>query len=171
MENSLEETESLSRAQQTSCISLPVFLLIHPPALWLFPVPISLVLGAAWGGRGLAWHPPRLQQTLLCRRRSELRSTRPGGRRASQGASQWRRHRYRARLPPPVLPWLQGCLDRGVFPLQEAASLIAQREVNPRDIFKQRERSVPVDTVAASQPGTARSRFLIPILGQSVCYL
>ncbi|KAM9252415.1 drebrin-like protein isoform 2-T2 [Cariama cristata] len=36
---------------------------------------------------------------------------------------------------------------------QEAASLIAQRAVNPRDIFKQREKSMPVDAVTASQPG------------------
>ncbi|KAM6232106.1 drebrin-like protein isoform 3-T3 [Spheniscus humboldti] len=36
---------------------------------------------------------------------------------------------------------------------QEAASLIAQRAVNPRDIFKQREKSVPADAVTASQPG------------------
>ncbi|XP_052661504.1 drebrin-like protein isoform X2 [Harpia harpyja] len=36
---------------------------------------------------------------------------------------------------------------------QEAASLIAQRAVNPRDIFRQREKSVPTDTVTASQPG------------------
>ncbi|NXE57641.1 DBNL protein, partial [Casuarius casuarius] len=43
---------------------------------------------------------------------------------------------------------------------QEAASLIAQRSVNPRDIFKQRERSAPADTVTASQPGKLRSPFL-----------
>ncbi|XP_061207818.1 drebrin-like protein isoform X1 [Neopsephotus bourkii] len=43
---------------------------------------------------------------------------------------------------------------------QEAASLIAQREVNPRDIFKQRERSVPVEAAVASQPGKLRSPFL-----------
>ncbi|XP_040474145.1 drebrin-like protein isoform X2 [Falco naumanni] len=36
---------------------------------------------------------------------------------------------------------------------QEAASLIAQRAVNPRDIFKQREKSMPADAVAAAQPG------------------
>ncbi|XP_014814206.1 PREDICTED: drebrin-like protein [Calidris pugnax] len=36
---------------------------------------------------------------------------------------------------------------------QEAASLVAQRAVNPRDIFKQREKSVPADAVTASQPG------------------
>ncbi|NWI17246.1 DBNL protein, partial [Crypturellus soui] len=38
---------------------------------------------------------------------------------------------------------------------QEAASLIAQRSVNPRDIFRQRERAMPADTTAtaASQPG------------------
>ncbi|XP_042657310.1 drebrin-like protein isoform X2 [Tyto alba] len=36
---------------------------------------------------------------------------------------------------------------------QEAASLIAQRAVNPRDIFKQREKSVPADAVTAAQPG------------------
>ncbi|NXU58299.1 DBNL protein, partial [Turnix velox] len=36
---------------------------------------------------------------------------------------------------------------------QEAASLVAQRAVNPRDIFKQREKLVPADTVTASQPG------------------
>ncbi|XP_063214869.1 drebrin-like protein isoform X2 [Chroicocephalus ridibundus] len=36
---------------------------------------------------------------------------------------------------------------------QEAASLVAQRAVNPRDIFKQREKSVPAETVTASQPG------------------
>lgn len=39
---------------------------------------------------------------------------------------------------------------------QEAASLIAQRAVNPRDIFKQREKSVPEDVALAVQPGTAR---------------
>ncbi|NXW38123.1 DBNL protein, partial [Phaetusa simplex] len=38
---------------------------------------------------------------------------------------------------------------------QEAASLVAQRAVNPRDIFKQREKSVPAEAVTASQPGTA----------------
>ncbi|NXA43703.1 DBNL protein, partial [Eudromia elegans] len=43
---------------------------------------------------------------------------------------------------------------------QEAASLIAQRSVNPRDIFKQRERSVPADAAAAPQPGKLRSPFL-----------
>uniref|UniRef100_A0A663EC81 SH3 domain-containing protein n=1 Tax=Aquila chrysaetos chrysaetos TaxID=223781 RepID=A0A663EC81_AQUCH len=43
---------------------------------------------------------------------------------------------------------------------QEAASLIAQRAVNPRDIFRQREKSVPADTVTASQPGKLRSPFL-----------
>lgn len=37
---------------------------------------------------------------------------------------------------------------------QEAASLIAQRPVNPRDIFKQREKSAPADAAAPSQPGT-----------------
>ncbi|NWX94544.1 DBNL protein, partial [Nothoprocta pentlandii] len=44
---------------------------------------------------------------------------------------------------------------------QEAASLIAQRSVNPRDIFRQRERSMPADTAAAaaaSQPGRKRHR-------------
>ncbi|XP_038028395.2 drebrin-like protein [Anas platyrhynchos] len=43
---------------------------------------------------------------------------------------------------------------------QEAASLIAQRTVNPRDIFKQKERSAPGDTAAAAQPGKLRSPFL-----------
>ncbi|NXH18074.1 DBNL protein, partial [Bucco capensis] len=43
---------------------------------------------------------------------------------------------------------------------QEAASLIAQRAVNPRDIFKQREKSVPADVVTAPQPGKLRSPFL-----------
>ncbi|XP_074837842.1 drebrin-like protein isoform X2 [Carettochelys insculpta] len=44
---------------------------------------------------------------------------------------------------------------------QEAASLIAQRSVNPRDIFKQKERSMPSETAAfASQPGKLRSPFL-----------
>ncbi|KAM6113193.1 drebrin-like protein, partial [Phoenicopterus ruber ruber] len=42
----------------------------------------------------------------------------------------------------------------------EAASLIAQRAVNPRDIFKQREKSAPADAVTASQPGKLRSPFL-----------
>ncbi|NXS53185.1 DBNL protein, partial [Brachypteracias leptosomus] len=36
---------------------------------------------------------------------------------------------------------------------QEAASLVAQRAVNPRDIFRQKEKSVPGDAVTASQPG------------------
>ncbi|NXJ71772.1 DBNL protein, partial [Rostratula benghalensis] len=43
---------------------------------------------------------------------------------------------------------------------QEAASLVAQRAVNPRDIFKQKEKSVPADAVTASQPGKLRSPFL-----------
>ncbi|KAK2512399.1 Dbnl [Columba guinea] len=43
---------------------------------------------------------------------------------------------------------------------QEAASLVAQRPVNPRDIFKQREKSAPADAVAPSQPGKLRSPFL-----------
>uniref|UniRef100_A0A8B9SG06 Drebrin like n=1 Tax=Apteryx owenii TaxID=8824 RepID=A0A8B9SG06_APTOW len=43
---------------------------------------------------------------------------------------------------------------------QEAASLIAQRSVNPRDIFMQRERSAPADAATASQPGKLRSPFL-----------
>ncbi|KFW03240.1 Drebrin-like, partial [Eurypyga helias] len=34
------------------------------------------------------------------------------------------------------------------------------RAVNPRDIFKQREKSVPADTVTMSQPGKLRSPFL-----------
>ncbi|EOB02282.1 Drebrin-like protein [Anas platyrhynchos] len=38
---------------------------------------------------------------------------------------------------------------------REAASLIAQRAVNPRDIFKQKERSAPGDTAAAAQPAPA----------------
>ncbi|NXX48835.1 DBNL protein, partial [Tricholaema leucomelas] len=38
---------------------------------------------------------------------------------------------------------------------QEAASLIAQRAVNPRDIFKQKEKSMPAEAVPASQPGRA----------------
>nr|XP_021138953.1 drebrin-like protein isoform X3 [Columba livia] len=42
----------------------------------------------------------------------------------------------------------------------EAASLVAQRPVNPRDIFKQREKSAPVDAVTPSQPGKLRSPFL-----------
>ncbi|XP_027590564.1 drebrin-like protein isoform X2 [Pipra filicauda] len=36
---------------------------------------------------------------------------------------------------------------------QEAATLIAQRAVNPRDIFKQRERAGPGDTGTPTQPG------------------
>ncbi|XP_068030662.1 drebrin-like protein isoform X3 [Anomalospiza imberbis] len=36
---------------------------------------------------------------------------------------------------------------------QEAATLIAQRAVNPRDIFKQRERAGPGDTALPAQPG------------------
>ncbi|XP_048685249.1 drebrin-like protein isoform X3 [Caretta caretta] len=44
---------------------------------------------------------------------------------------------------------------------QEAALLIAQRSVNPRDIFKQKERSMPSETAAfGSQPGKLRSPFL-----------
>ncbi|XP_065712847.1 drebrin-like protein isoform X1 [Patagioenas fasciata] len=43
---------------------------------------------------------------------------------------------------------------------QEAASLVAQRPVNPRDIFKQREKSAPADVAAPSQPGKLRSPFL-----------
>ncbi|XP_021230662.1 drebrin-like protein [Numida meleagris] len=43
---------------------------------------------------------------------------------------------------------------------QEAASLIAQRPGNPRDIFVQRERAAPGDAAAAAQPGKLRSPFL-----------
>ncbi|KAM7028529.1 drebrin-like protein [Acridotheres tristis] len=43
---------------------------------------------------------------------------------------------------------------------QEAATLIAQRAVNPRDIFKQRERAGPGDTGMPAQPGKLRSPFL-----------
>ncbi|XP_025068615.1 drebrin-like protein isoform X1 [Alligator sinensis] len=44
---------------------------------------------------------------------------------------------------------------------QEAASLIAQRSVNPRDIFRQKERSMSAETTAVcSQPGKLRSPFL-----------
>ncbi|XP_061448481.1 drebrin-like protein isoform X1 [Rhineura floridana] len=44
---------------------------------------------------------------------------------------------------------------------QEAASVIAQRSVNPRDIFKQRERSMSTEAaVISSQPGKLRSPFL-----------
>uniref|UniRef100_K7FTF5 Drebrin like n=1 Tax=Pelodiscus sinensis TaxID=13735 RepID=K7FTF5_PELSI len=43
----------------------------------------------------------------------------------------------------------------------EAASLIAQRSMNPRDIFKQKERSMPSDAAAfGSHPGKLRSPFL-----------
>ncbi|XP_072773882.1 drebrin-like protein isoform X3 [Taeniopygia guttata] len=42
----------------------------------------------------------------------------------------------------------------------EAATLIAQRAVNPRDIFKQRERAGPGDTGVPAQPGKLRSPFL-----------
>ncbi|XP_062995300.1 drebrin-like protein isoform X2 [Elgaria multicarinata webbii] len=44
---------------------------------------------------------------------------------------------------------------------QEAASLISQRSVNPRDIFKQKERSMSTEAAAVgSQPGKLRSPFL-----------
>ncbi|XP_054853607.1 drebrin-like protein isoform X1 [Eublepharis macularius] len=44
---------------------------------------------------------------------------------------------------------------------QEAASLIAQRSVNPRELFKQRERSMSSEAAAInSQPGKLRSPFL-----------
>ncbi|KAL8173810.1 UNVERIFIED_CONTAM: hypothetical protein K2H54_026405 [Gekko kuhli] len=44
---------------------------------------------------------------------------------------------------------------------QEAASLIAQRSMNPREIFKQRERSMSTEAAAInSQPGKLRSPFL-----------
>ncbi|TRZ16013.1 hypothetical protein HGM15179_011087 [Zosterops borbonicus] len=43
---------------------------------------------------------------------------------------------------------------------QEAATLIAQRAVNPRDIFKQREKAGPGDMGMPAQPGKLRSPFL-----------
>lgn len=52
----LEEIKPLNSAQQNSCISLPDpggFLPVHPPSPRLFLVPISPVLGAGWGRRGL----------------------------------------------------------------------------------------------------------------------
>ncbi|XP_063167472.1 drebrin-like protein isoform X2 [Candoia aspera] len=44
----------------------------------------------------------------------------------------------------------------------EAASLVAQRSVNPREIFKQKERSMSTEaaTAISSQPGKLRSPFL-----------
>lgn len=59
-------------------------------------------------------------------------------------------------------PWGRGgCLGSApltglcALPGQEAATLIAQRAVNPRDIFKQRERAGPGDTGMPAQPGKA----------------
>ncbi|XP_036252700.1 drebrin-like protein isoform X2 [Molothrus ater] len=43
--------------------------------------------------------------------------------------------------------------SQSVEKAQEAATLIAQRAVNPRDIFKQRERAGPGDTGLPAQPG------------------
>ncbi|XP_030324536.1 drebrin-like protein isoform X1 [Calypte anna] len=43
---------------------------------------------------------------------------------------------------------------------QEAASIIAQRAVNPRDIFKQKEKLGPAEMGRGSQPGKLRSPFL-----------
>ncbi|NXD18228.1 DBNL protein, partial [Nothocercus nigrocapillus] len=86
--------------------------------------------------------------------------------RASRGASRWRRPRWDAgtqRGRGGELGFASGhrSAPSGCSSRQEAASLIAQRSVNPRDIFKQRERSVPTDTAAAaSQPGKLRSPFL-----------
>ncbi|XP_050839073.1 drebrin-like protein isoform X1 [Serinus canaria] len=50
--------------------------------------------------------------------------------------------------------------SQSVEKAQEAATLIAQRAVNPRDIFKQRERAGPGDTGLPAQPGKLRSPFL-----------
>ncbi|XP_077645409.1 drebrin-like protein isoform X2 [Lonchura striata] len=50
---------------------------------------------------------------------------------------------------------------------QEAATLIAQRAVNPRDIFKQRERAGPGDAGVPAQPGKLRSPFLHKELNSS----
>ncbi|NXP94515.1 DBNL protein, partial [Passerina amoena] len=79
---------------------------------------------------------------------------------ASGGASRWRKPRWGIHLSPghggaawalPCAPgpWLTPC----PLPGQEAATLIAQRAVNPRDIFKQRERAGPGDTGLPAQPG------------------
>ncbi|XP_074415063.1 drebrin-like protein isoform X2 [Zonotrichia albicollis] len=45
--------------------------------------------------------------------------------------------------------------SQSVEKAQEAATLIAQRAVNPRDIFKQKERAGPGDTGLPAQPGMA----------------
>uniref|UniRef100_A0A8C5NMR1 SH3 domain-containing protein n=1 Tax=Junco hyemalis TaxID=40217 RepID=A0A8C5NMR1_JUNHY len=50
--------------------------------------------------------------------------------------------------------------SQSVEKAQEAATLIAQRAVNPRDIFKQKERAGPGDTGLPAQPGKLRSPFL-----------
>ncbi|XP_054030900.1 drebrin-like protein [Dryobates pubescens] len=50
--------------------------------------------------------------------------------------------------------------SKSVEKAQEAAALIAQRAVNPRDIFQQRERTAPAQGVPAAQPGKLRSPFL-----------
>ncbi|XP_054506733.2 drebrin-like protein isoform X1 [Agelaius phoeniceus] len=50
--------------------------------------------------------------------------------------------------------------SQSVEKAQEAATLIAQRAVNPRDIFKQRERAGPGDTGLPAQPGKLSSPFL-----------
>lgn len=49
----------------------------------------------------------------------------------------------------------QGLTGPCAFPGQEAATLIAQRAVNPRDIFKQREKAGPGDAGMPAQPGMA----------------
>ncbi|NXQ72121.1 DBNL protein, partial [Quiscalus mexicanus] len=50
--------------------------------------------------------------------------------------------------------------SQSVEKAQEAATLIAQRAVNPRDIFKQRERAGLGDTGLPAQPGKLSSPFL-----------
>nr|XP_025043557.1 drebrin-like protein [Pelodiscus sinensis] len=55
----------------------------------------------------------------------------------------------------------QAAQRRGLRRSEEAASLIAQRSMNPRDIFKQKERSMPSDAAAfGSHPGEAMPRAL-----------
>lgn len=84
----------------------------HHHVCSLFPFLQSLGLDGEGGGwrrkEGAGLAPTKaVADPLLCCRRSKPRSTRPGSGRASKEANQWRKHRYAARSPSPLLGGLR----------------------------------------------------------------
>lgn len=116
--------------------------------------------GAGWGRRGLeGWLGAQTPPVLQKEQAEEFEAQQRKGVKRSESVEKAQVRNW----DPEPLEKGEGCLGsvlpRGftglfVLPGQEAATLIAQRAVNPRDIFKQREKAGPGDMGVPAQPGT-----------------